>query len=76
MSKRYVCQMNNLKEDHIERYFEDLLKDNLMHVWIARDSHTHQHMGYGFLEFPSQEHMQHAIKVCSVKLPHIRIHQV
>ncbi len=58
--KRYIIRILNLNETHDENYFRKLYP-YLMHVWIARDSYTHEHKGYGFIEFHNEEDMNISI---------------
>lgn len=54
---RYVVQVNGIEDHHDEKFFEQLLQNALMHVWIARDSYNHKPMGYCFIEFKSEADM-------------------
>jgi hypothetical protein len=46
---RFVLQVN-WRSDFVydERFFRDVFDQDIMHVWIARNSHTHELMGYAF----------------------------
>jgi hypothetical protein len=58
---RFVLQVN-WRSDFVydERFFMDVFDQDIMHVWIARNSHTYELMGYGFIEFHTLEKMTNA----------------
>jgi hypothetical protein len=72
---RFVLQVNGLNDIHDELYFKELFSyNNLRNVWIARDSYTHTHMGYGFVEFMTQSDMDTAVRVIHANIPEARVY--
>lgn len=74
MQNRYVLQVNGLRDVHDENFFFTVMEEHdIMHVWIARDSHTHEYKGYGFLEFPDAPRMERGMSAVKQHIPYARV---
>ena len=69
--KRFVLQMNGLKEeDDVAAIFP-----NHTHIWIARNKDGH-YMGYGFIEFATQDELVAAQDKMKLQIPRVRTYIV